>query len=336
MGMPRGVDLNLDSFNLSVAEHGSWAGTLEAPENASALSIKGEAFWSALKDEAAPAFQPEDRHLLAKVFNPVLSDRQIEGAEFMPPATGISYMHKLKNLVKEELQAQEDRKQHFFSAEFNTEKAGRLFPSSWSASIELECEEAGCAQLRARPDFMSQENLLEEVLRSNIPTFDKSTEDGTHFLIYRLGSLEVRATQELHGSRVIGAVFSRGDEACVEAAEDDERIVRATQYVEKASVGRLRCRYYVVLETEGGRKVVTELSASGQVAWKANPKDVEDRNSLAKVLSSVEVRSATATVGALRGQLSVEARRKACKSKQYARDALRLVSGTSTRALGRF
>merc|ERR1719491_387189 len=65
MGMPRGVDLSLDQFNLSAAaEAGSWAGTLEAPENARDLSIRGDAFWSALKNEKGTAFVEEDRKLL--------------------------------------------------------------------------------------------------------------------------------------------------------------------------------------------------------------------------------------------------------------------------------
>merc|ERR1711920_693079 len=116
------------------------------------------------------------------------------------------------------------------------------------------------------------------------------------------------------------------------AAQDDERIVKATQYVEKASVGRLRCRYYVVFETEGGRKVVTEMLPSGKAAWKANPKDVEDRNSLAKVLSSVECDKVGATVGAVRSALASGSRRQVGKSKQYARDALRHISGEPRRA----
>merc|ERR1740121_1324635 len=325
MGMPRGVDLNLDQFNLSAVEKGSWAGTLEAPEDARDLTIKGDAFWTALKDDATPAFQPEDRVLLNQVFNPKMSDRHEEGCEFIPPATGLTYMHKLKSLVKEEIQAREDRKKHFFSADFNKDKAGPLFPSSWNASIEIENAEGGAQQLRSRPDFRAQESLLEEVLKSNIPMFDKKTEDGTRFLIYRLGSLEVRATQALDGKRVIGAVFSlKGDDQS-EAARDDERIIKATQYVEKASAGRLRCRYYVVFETECGRKVVTEM-ANGKALWKANPKDVEDRNSLAKVLSSVECGNVGATVGAVRSYLMSDSRRKATKNKQYARDAMRRLS----------
>merc|ERR1740123_480868 len=311
MGMPRGVDLSLDQFNLSAAaEPGSWAGTLEAPESARDVSIKGDAFWSALKSENAEAFQEEDRKLLAQVFNPKMSDRREEGDEFMPPATGLSYIHKLKNLVKEEMQAQEDRKKHFFSTDFNRDKVGPLFPSSWNSSIEIEHEEGGSQVLRSRPDFKAEESLLEEVLASTIPLFDKKTEDGTRFLIYRLGSLEVRATQAPDSKRVIGAVFSLGSDAKSEEARDGEKIVKATQYVEKASVGRLRCRYYVVFETEGGCKVVTERLSNGTVAWKTNPTDVEDRNSLAKVICSSDCSNTGATMGAVRDYLVSDSRHK--------------------------
>merc|ERR1712051_371726 len=133
-------------------------------------------------------------------------------------------IHKLKNLVKQELQAQEDRKTLFFSAEFNKDKAGPLFPSSWNSSVEIEHEEGGPRVLRSRPDFKAEESLLDEVLASTIPLFDKKTEDGTRFLIYRLGSLEVRATQAFDGKRVIGAVFSLGSDTKSQEARDDETI----------------------------------------------------------------------------------------------------------------
>merc|ERR1740123_340889 len=323
MGMPRGVDLSLDQFNLSaVTEPGSWAGTLEAPEESRNLSIKGGAFWSALEDENTAAFRKEDRKLLSQVLNATMCDRQKEGDDFVPPATGLSYIHKLKNLVKEELQAQEDRKQHFFSADFNKDKVGPLFPSSWNSSVEIESE-SGSPVLRSRPDFKAEESLLEEVLKSTIPVFDKKTEDGTHFLIYRLGSLEVRATQATDGKIVIGAVFSQGSDTHSEEASDHERIVKATQYVEKASVSRLHCCYYVVLETESGCKVITEMLPTGIMSWKANPKNVEDRNSLAKVISSSDCGNPGTTVGAVRKFLGEH---KASKNKHYARVAMHHVS----------
>merc|ERR1719215_473995 len=48
-GMPRGVDLNLDRFNLSsAAVLDTWAGTLEAPAGAEKLAIDSGAFWAEL------------------------------------------------------------------------------------------------------------------------------------------------------------------------------------------------------------------------------------------------------------------------------------------------
>merc|ERR1711920_381748 len=208
------------------------------------------------------------------------------------------------------------------SADFNKDKVGPLFPSSWNSSVEIESE-IGSPILRSRPDFKAEESLLEEVLKSTIPVFDKKTEDGTHFLIYRLGSLEVRATQAPNGKIVIGAVFSLGSDAPSEEASDSERIVKATQYVEKASAGRLHCCYYVVFETESGCRVITEMLPTGGVAWKANPKNVEDRNSLAKVISSSDCGNPGATLGAVRSFLGGH---KASKSKLYARAAMRHVS----------
>merc|ERR1712157_437876 len=171
---------------------------------------------------------------------------------------------------------------------------------------------------------MGEEGLLEEVLKSTVPVFDKKTEDGTRFLIYRLGSLEVRATQDLNGKRVVGAVFSVGSEAQSEEAGDDEPIAKATLYVEKSSNGKLRCSYYVVFEAGNGCKVVTEMLPNGTVAWKVNPKNAEDRNSLAKVINSSDCSNTGATFGAVRSHL-VDAKHQVCRSKQFAREALRWV-----------
>jgi len=63
--------------------------------------------------------------------------------------------------------------------------------------------------LIARPEYKGHAaELLEGVLRTSAPIFDKSTEDGMHFRIYRLGSLEVRTAQELGSEEVVGAVYS--------------------------------------------------------------------------------------------------------------------------------
>jgi hypothetical protein len=330
MAAPRGVDLSLDQFNLSVAaEAGSWAGTVEAPEGAKDVSFKGEVFWNALEDENTPIFEQEDRKLLKNIFNPRLSDRRIEGDAFVPPPTSLGYMHKLKLLTKEESDVQQARKNHFFSTDFRMDQAGALFPASWNNSVEIEQTEDISPTLRSRPDFKAQESLLEEVLKSTVPSFDKKTEDGTQFLIYRLGSLEVRATQEQNGKRVIGAVFSTNSEQefqPLKEDQEDEKIVKATQYVEKASAGSLHCHYYVVYETQGGHKVVTEKLSNGAVAWKVDPENVEDRNSLAKVMYTSET-TGTTTVRAVRCSLASDTRRpQTVKSKQYARAAFHHVS----------
>jgi len=326
--MPRGVDLSLDQFNLSLAaEAGSWAGTLEAPEEAATLAIKGELFWSALSDATKQVFAQEDKELLSNIYNPNLSDRREDKDAFVPPPTSLTYMHKLKALVKEEQQVQEDRKKLFLSADFNQDKAGPLFPSSWNASIEIEHEDRGSKSLRLRPDFKAEESLLEEVLKTSVPTFDKETEDGTRFYIYRLGSLEVRATQVPTGKKVVGAVFSLSSRDTIEEPEegqDNDRIIKAMQFVEKAPIGALRCRYYVVFETAMGRRYVTERLSNGVVAWKVSPDDIEDRNSLAKVICTTECNGAA--VGDVRNYLVADARRpKTFKSKQYARAAFRHV-----------
>merc|ERR1711988_1463754 len=62
--------------------------------------------------------------------------------------------------------------------------------------------------LHRRRDYEKEAELLEEVLKTAAPVFDKSCEDGMRFRIYRIGSLEFRSTQEMFGKEKIGAVFS--------------------------------------------------------------------------------------------------------------------------------
>jgi len=323
MAAPRGVDLSLDQFNLSSADRGSWAGTLEAPEGAHDFSLNGDHFWSALQEESQQIFDPEHQHLFKAVFNTHLSDRREEGSLFMPPPTSLSYLHKLKVLVKEETEMQVKRKTHFFSSDFDIDDVGSLFPSSWAASVKIEHERRAVPSIRARPDFKAQEALMGEVLKSAVPIFDKRTEDGTSFLIYRLGSLEIRATQDLGGKPVVGAVFScgGGENDHESVAQDFERVVKATQYVEKAASGRLRCRMYLVFETEFGNKIFTEKLLDGTVVVNENPQNGDDRNSLARVLSSST--AARLTVGDVRAFARSESKGVLSPSlcKDYARRA---------------
>lgn len=171
------------------------------------------------------------------------------------------------------------------------DEPGSLFPSSWTSSFEssARAEHRPHGSLVARPEYKEQASeLLKDALRDSAPVFDKPTEEGMRFRIYSLGSLEVRTVQDLGGSEVVGAVFSIQNVKALGSASglvpDQEKVVKATEYVERTSgAGR---GYFVVLETESGHKVRMERLASGKVAWQPNPDDLEDRNSLAKVIST--------------------------------------------------
>jgi len=308
--MPRGVDLSLEKFNLSGAsEPGSWAGRLEAPAETKDLIMGGDAFWASLSGLRG-VFSDDDKELFVNVFNARLSDRQSEGPAFVPPPTSSAYLGKLRTLVKAEEAIRAQRRGHFFSAKFSTEHVGPLFPMSWTSAVEFhDPQGAERRALQPRPDLLSEEAWLQDALRSAAPVFEKATEDGVVFLIYRLGNLEVRATADHDGAKRIGAVFSvHAAASAVRATAGDargasipeaEKVVKVTEYVEKAQHGTLQCQYYVVLQTAGGHMVVTEMLASGKTTWSENPQGAEDRHSLAKVLRSADCASRGLTVGSM-------------------------------------
>jgi len=129
--------------------------------------------------------------------------------------------------------------------------------------------------------------MLHSVLKSSVPSFDKTTEDGAHFRIYRLGILEVRSFQELDCEEIVGSVFSVHDaKSSSRSMEIDlkEIIIKATEYVERAVAGHRR--YFLVLETETGHKVLTERCEDGSITWVVDPAHLEERISLAKVTRS--------------------------------------------------
>mmetsp|Transcript_129686 Transcript_129686/g.315030 ORF Transcript_129686/g.315030 Transcript_129686/m.315030 type:complete len:437 (-) Transcript_129686:34-1344(-) len=290
--LAKGVDLNLDEFNLSAPsdlERQDICVQLAAGADISSL------FWSSLGNETPSVFSDEDKSLLKKVFNPNLSDRRQEGDRFVPPDTSFASVQKLRALVKEEELVQKDRRSHFFSKSFATNEPGPLFPASWKVTVEISHEDASKKQgrsLHARPDFKAQAHMFEEALKSAVPEFDRSTEDGTRFRVYRFGSLEVRTTQEHEGREVIGAVFS--SRAAAEESKtrgsikNKEKIVKATEYVES---GRCGCHVYYVLETEDKNTILAEQLVTGRFKREENPKDLEDRNALAKVLRSAKCSS---------------------------------------------
>jgi len=296
-----GVDLNLNEFNLSAptqAKRQDVAGQL-----AEGIDISS-AFWSNVEGVDNTMFSKEDQSLLQRIFNPSLSDRREEGDRFVPPDTSCAYIQGLRSLVREEEAVQKQRVQHFNSNAFEVAAPGALFPASWRSSVEISCEAAvgkrgGCL---SAVDFRAQAQVFEEALQKATPVFDKSAEDGSRFRVYRLGSLEVRTTQEMHGKETISAVFSaRASAETVQhfgrrAIEEHEKIVKVTEYVE-GSGAQYRC--YVVAETERKNLIVTEV-LNGAMKREENPKDLEDRNSLAKVLRTAECGNSGITVASLK------------------------------------
>jgi len=285
---------------------------LEAPTSMLGLETPvtiGAAFWSNLSNNTESVFKDEHKALLKSIFNPHLSDRRDEGDRYVPPETSISYVDELHKLVKAENKVRQQRKDVFFSNEFLMEDVGPLFPSSWKSSFEIaqgripvhgHDESQHGALLHARPDYKSEAHMFDHILKSTTPVFDKSTEDGLRFRIYKVGSLEVRTTQEQGGEEVIGVVFSirTSNEApssgkVIRSVRKQDKVVKVTQYVEAATEGH---HSYIVLETDKGDEIVTEQAMDGMLKWVENPADLEDRNSLAKVVRSSDCRKARSTI----------------------------------------
>merc|ERR1740117_2379939 len=142
--------------------------------------------------------------------------------------------------------------------------------------------------------------MIEHALKTATPMFDKSIEDGIKFRIYKIGSLEIRTTQKPSGEEIIGAVFSIKvpTEACQQqdrSAIEREQVLKATEYVERAPTCSGH-QFYVVLETEQGNVIVSAGLEDGTMVFQENPKDLEDRNSLAKVIRSADCSNASITV----------------------------------------
>uniref|UniRef100_A0A7S1LMS8 Uncharacterized protein n=1 Tax=Alexandrium catenella TaxID=2925 RepID=A0A7S1LMS8_ALECA len=304
VGAARGVDLALDQFDLSAP--GKVAASFQSSGAGSACL--GGAFWSSLADDADAAFEEEDKVLLKSVFNPHLSDRRDEGDRFVPPDSSLAYVEGLRGLVRKEEQVRQMRTGHFLSAGFSESNPGSLFPASWATSFEVAKSEADGKELHARSDYMAAAMVFEQALRAASPVFEKTAEDGMRFRIYRFGSVEVRSTQEHEGKEVIGAIFSVRTAKKVAPRTntvDHEVVVRVSEYVE-AGEGAMASRSYVVLETASGARVVSEKRADGSVAWEVEPKDLEDRNSLAKLVRTAELGEA-APAGELRAVLAEQA-----------------------------
>jgi len=338
----RGVDLNLDSFDLSVVRRvpletpkETWGNECHCLDDCIPI---GNAFWSDL-DINCHAFKDEERKLLQQIFQPCLSDRRLEGDRFVPPDVSQANIDKLRNLLQNEEWVRLQRKEHFFSKQFSSENPGPLFPSSWMTSFKVASGHAEGTQSRlvSRPELLAEADVLEHALSFASPVFSTRTEESAKFCIYRLGTLEVRTTQELGSKEIIGAVFAAQPSPSVSAERPiiagHTKILRGTLYVERVlanvtpGIAKLQPRYYVVLETEHGDRVVTHQCSDGKMSFEENPTALDDRNSLAKVMRAVETKARISVVDFKAFQAGLAYRAKpglaspsACK--QYARLAL--------------
>lgn len=206
------------------------------------------------------------------------------------------------------------------------------------ASPAVRCPPRPGGALDDRPDCLAREKLFD--LTSAAPEFDKATEDGLRFRMYKFGSLDVRTTQAHDGGEVVGAVFSvRAAAASTEGelVPRDEVITKVTEYVEAASP---HYRSYVVVETARGGAVCTMKLPTGACAWEEQSEAIADRNSLAKFIRSwdcaaAKTKKSAVTIGDL------EAFKQECEAagggnshsarKQYAHAAYNFARGYTNR-----
>jgi len=301
--VPRGVDLDLDKFDLSEATKVSTQSRMLQLGEVACAAI-GNEFWPNIDSANTSVFNDDDRLLLANLFNPHMSDRRDEGEQFVPPDTSVDYLAKLSSLMKEEDSAREARKRFFLSKQFAPDNPGPQFPSSWKDYIEIDGAHAGqvvrlppADTLHERADYLGEAQLFNHVLESAVPVFDKSSEEGMRFRVYELGSIEVRTTQKHNGNETVGVVFSTRpmpqdptEAKPINKAQDDEQLVKATMYTEMHRRRKSNYRYYLVLDTEAGNSFVTEYLADDTVTWHENPADLEVRNSLARAFRSKDCR----------------------------------------------
>jgi len=343
-GHLQGVDLCLDQFDLSGAKRvslevqaGSWGGQAQSLDKCVAL---GSAFFACL-DGSTDLFEPDDKALLQKVFNSVLSDRRGDGDLFVPPDASYSHVQTLRALVKKEDEVCSHRKHLFFSPSFSMGNPGNLFPHSWIPSFDIShgrehiLDERLQGSLVARPEYMGQAIALLEHLQDSAPVFDKTTEEGLRFRIYTLGSLEVRTTQEIKCEEKVGVVFSvrnqtpTSDSSKAEMVAEEEKIAKVNEYVERVFVpgsdtNSPSCRYYLVLETEKGNKIVAERLSDGQLVLDVM-EDVQDRNSLARLTRSE--RCTGTTVFDMMSGLAQMAEGTALSSKHFAEAMFKAAAG---------
>jgi len=303
--VPRGVDLNLNMFDLTVQypgssdgmRIGSWANCLKT----SSSEPVGYTFWSDIEASSHSAITESDRCLLRRVYHSCLSDRRDEAGLFKLPQTSASYVRKLQKLVDEEGLVHEQRKAVFASVDFQVDSPGSLFPSSWVSPITGGRTSLYPVALYSRSDYHYQTEVsrFARILPSLTPFFDNLTEDGARFRIYQTGTLQVRTVTEKDGQEQICAFLSKHP-TLREPVQDsgdhlDEGIERVTQYVD-GDAGNPQ--FFVVIDTLAGNHIITERrAADNPIVWEVNPPTLEARIALAKVTRCLKPKVTNVSAG---------------------------------------
>lgn len=299
--MPQGVDLNLDKFDLSKPDRfGSMPPCSGAPGSLETKVTLGRAFLQSLRARKYDELKPEHQEVLLKVFQSPQCDRTQEGDAFIVPDPNMEYTSKLRSHIHEENSLLERRKLHFCDKAFKVGNAGHDFPRSWTSRFQIEKDglapktEASnkTGLVKVEIDKAYSASLVRDVLPTAAPEFQEKTEDGTCFRIYKIGSLEIRTTQERFAEEQIGVVYSSRAPtwnlaATSQELSEREKVVECKVFLEAAEgdvVGKQPHHLYMVCITANKDVIVTEKLANGSTIFLVNPKSLEDRNSLAKQL----------------------------------------------------
>lgn len=199
--VPQGVDLSLEKHNLSEmvpCKHGC---KQHFPVAA------GIAFFMALDINTG------GNKLFNALFNPCMSDRREEGEFFIPPVTSKDKLEKYENILRKEEEILAARTHRFLSPNFEEFMPDSVFPPSWIPPMEV-LKAIGETLTEVKWETISSQSVapsLDRVIKSTAPDFDKFSEDGARFRIYRVGAYEVRTIQYQGKTERKAAIFKRSN-----------------------------------------------------------------------------------------------------------------------------
>ena len=100
-----------------------------------------------------------------------------------------------------------ERQERFFSSDFTMDDAGSLFPASWKAAFQSATKGSDLARADPEPFALAAKALVEDVTSDDV-VFDRTSEDGTRFRVYRILSVQLRTATAPGAKEAVGAVFS--------------------------------------------------------------------------------------------------------------------------------